>query len=72
MLGVLVGAFQTAFAGPFRNGALIAFLVTLSDIKVLGIGSAFWGLVGGMLAAIILDRVDFVQMVHKLRLAGKE
>jgi benzoate membrane transport protein len=72
MLGVLVGAFHTAFAGTFRNGALIAFLVTLSDIKVVGIGSAFWGLAGGMLAAIILDRADFKQMVHKLRAAGQE
>ncbi len=67
ILSVLVSALQVAFAGPFRNGALFAFLITLSDIKVAGIGAAFWGLVGGMLAAIVLDRADFKQMLFKLK-----
>ncbi|HEX2911784.1 MAG TPA: benzoate/H(+) symporter BenE family transporter [Chloroflexia bacterium] len=67
MLNVLVGTLMAAFAGPFRNGALFAFLITLSDIKVAGIGSAFWGLLGGMLAAIVLDNTDFRKLRQEIR-----
>jgi benzoate membrane transport protein len=65
LLPVLVNTFGQAFSGKFRNGALFAFLITLSDLKLLGIGSAFWGLVGGMLAVIALDRTDFRQMLKE-------
>ncbi len=67
MLSVLVGTFQGAFGGAFRTGALFAFLITLSDIKVIGIGSAFWGLVGGMIAAAVLDQTDFRQLIKRVR-----
>jgi benzoate membrane transport protein len=33
-----------------RESALITFLVTLSGLSLWGIGSAFWGVVAGMLA----------------------
>ncbi len=66
-LSVLLSSIQAAFTGAFRNGALFACLITLSDIKVLGIGSAFWGLAGGLLAALILDRGDFKEMAARIR-----
>lgn len=35
---------------PHREAALITFLVTLSGVVVLGVGSAFWGVVAGSFA----------------------
>ena len=37
-----------------REPALITFLVTASGLTLFGIGSAFWGLVAGVLALLIL------------------
>ncbi len=36
-----------------RDAALIAFLVTVSGLELLGVGSAFWGLVFGTVALVI-------------------
>ncbi|MBE9607978.1 benzoate/H(+) symporter BenE family transporter [Chitinilyticum piscinae] len=41
---------------PLREPALITFLITASDMTLFGIGSAFWGLVGGVLAWLLLVR----------------
>ncbi len=38
-----------------REPALITFLVTASGVSLFGIGSAFWGLVGGVLAMAVLS-----------------
>lgn len=37
----------------FREAALITFLVTLSGVTLLGVGSAFWGLVAGTLTLFV-------------------
>ena len=37
-----------------REAALITFLITASGASLFGIGSAFWGLVGGVAALIVL------------------
>jgi len=37
-----------------REAALVTFLVTASGVTLLGIGSAFWGLIAGGLALLIL------------------
>jgi benzoate membrane transport protein len=37
-----------------REPALIAFLITASGLSILNIGSAFWGLVAGVLAMLIM------------------
>ena len=37
-----------------REPALVTFLVTASGVTLFGIGSAFWGLVGGVLALVVL------------------
>ncbi|MDI5536253.1 benzoate/H(+) symporter BenE family transporter, partial [Salmonella enterica subsp. enterica serovar Montevideo] len=36
-----------------RDAAVIAFLVTASGLTLMGIGSAFWGLIAGALATRI-------------------
>ena len=60
MLRVLQGAFVASFGrGQFTLGALISLLVTLSDISLLNIGAAFWGLVAGFAMSWLLERSDF-------------
>ena len=38
-----------------RESALITFLVTASGVSLFGIGAAFWGLIGGVLAMYVLN-----------------
>ncbi len=59
MLRALQGAFLTAFSGRFVMGALVTFLVTVSDLQLLNIGSAFWGLVAGLVVARLVEPSDF-------------
>jgi benzoate membrane transport protein len=58
MLRVLQASFVTAFAGRLTLGALVTFLVTVADVTLLNIGSAFWGLVAGGVVAVLLERDD--------------
>jgi benzoate membrane transport protein len=37
----------------YREAALITFLVTLSGVAILGVGSAFWGLAAGTLTLFV-------------------
>lgn len=39
-----------------REAAIITFLITASGLSMFGIGSAFWGLVGGVVAIAVLSR----------------
>lgn len=59
LLGALQGAFRGAFGSRFTMGALVTFLVSVSDLTVLNIGSAFWGLVAGMAVSWVVERNDF-------------
>ena len=56
LLIVLKNTFIVAFSGNFSLGALVSFLITMSDLVVLNIGSPFWGLLGGLLIAKIYER----------------
>ena len=48
LLGTIANGLATSLAEPGkREAALITFLVTLSGVTLLGVGSAFWGLVAG-------------------------
>jgi benzoate membrane transport protein len=38
-----------------RDSALITFLTTVSGISIAGVGSAFWGLIAGVLTNVILS-----------------
>lgn len=55
----LISTISNSLAGALseergRDAALITFLVTASGMSLLGIGSAFWGLVLGLVAARVL------------------
>lgn len=58
MLRALEGAFRVAFSGAVVTSALVTFLVTVADVTVLNIGSAFWGLVAGVVVHLALHRDD--------------
>ena len=56
LLLVLKNTFIVAFSGSCSLGALIAFLVTMSDLVFLNIGSPFWGLVSGVIITKMFDK----------------
>ena len=53
-----IGAISSCLAGP-TNGALVTFLVSISDLSILNIGSAFWGLLAGLAVSWAVERNDF-------------
>lgn len=60
MINVLLQSFRDAFkSGKFKTGAFFAFIVGTSGVTILGIGSAFWALVAGVVVAFICDKKDF-------------
>ena len=62
MLRVLQSAFVTAFGTRFTLGALVTFVVTITDVAVFNIGAAFWGLVTGLIVSLLLERPDFADL----------
>jgi benzoate membrane transport protein len=60
MLRALQSAFVTSFgSGKFTLGALVSLLVTVADISLFNIGSAFWGLIAGFAVSWLMERHDF-------------
>jgi benzoate membrane transport protein len=54
LLGTIGGAMHAALQDERnREAALITFLVTLSGVAIAGVGSAFWGVVAGVLALLV-------------------
>ena len=56
---------MTAFSSRFTLGALVTFVVTVADVKILNIGAAFWGLVVGFVISWLLERSDFTATDEK-------
>ena len=57
LLGTIGNGLTVALANERdREPALITFLVTASGVALLGIGSAFWGLVAGVIALLVSRR----------------
>ena len=55
LLGTIGTGLATALAQDTqREPALITFLVTASGVSLFGVGSAFWGLMAGVLALLVL------------------
>jgi benzoate membrane transport protein len=51
LLGTIGSALSAAVRDDFhREAALITFLVTLSGVVIVGVGSAFWGVIAGAFA----------------------
>ena len=55
LLAAIGGALSAAMAVPAdREAALITFLVTASGMSFLGLSAAFWGLIFGIAAHLLL------------------
>lgn len=55
LLGSIASGLTTAMQTPAeRESALLTFMITASGMTLAGIGSAFWGVVGGMVALFVL------------------
>lgn len=56
LLGTIGGSLASAMTNPqTREAALITFLAAAANIKLFGIGGAFWGLVIGLVAYAVLN-----------------
>lgn len=56
LLGTIGGSLATALADvKTREASLITFLASAANITLLGIGGAFWGLVIGLIAHVVLN-----------------
>ena len=56
LLGTIGGSLANALADPkTREASLITFTASAANIKMLGIGGAFWGLLIGLSAYVILN-----------------
>ncbi|WP_421507231.1 benzoate/H(+) symporter BenE family transporter [Erwinia rhapontici] len=56
LLGTIAGSLQRALSDDKqRDAAVITFLITASGLTLLGVGAAFWGLVGGVIAHLVFS-----------------
>jgi len=54
LLGTIAGGLAAALREEkHRDAAILTFLVTLSGVAMLGIGSAFWGVVAGTVSLLV-------------------
>jgi benzoate membrane transport protein len=53
-------AMERAFGGTLRFASLVAFLVAATQFSILGITSAFWALIVGILVALVTDRAQLL------------
>ena len=67
LLPVLQKSFVTAFSGKFQLSSLITLLVTVSGINIWNIGAPFWGLVVGLIVALLMERTDFREHLEAAR-----
>lgn len=52
LLGTISSSLTSALSDDrWREAAVVTFLATASGVKLLGVGSAFWGLIAGLLTA---------------------
>ncbi len=56
---ILLDSLHVAFKGKFLFGAMASFLITVSNVTILNIGAAFWGLVVGCIISLVMEPQDF-------------
>jgi len=60
ILASLQDALEKSFSGDLRFGALVGFIVAATPFAVLGISSAFWAIVAGLVASWVVERKQLV------------
>lgn len=56
VLGIMGQALQEITEGPLMLGPLVAFVVSVSDIRLLNLGRFFWAIVLGLAVSLLLER----------------
>jgi benzoate membrane transport protein len=64
VLGILAQSLREITRGPLLIGPLVAFVVSMSDIELLGLGRFFWALVLGLATSLLLERTQWVE-IHR-------
>jgi len=64
VLSALQDAFEKAFGSTLRFAALIAFGVAATPFSIAGITSAFWAIIAGVVAALIVERAELSAHWH--------
>ncbi len=67
LLPVLQKSFVSAFSGKFQMSSLVTLLITVSEITIWDVGSPFWGLVVGLLVAVLIERDEYKQYAKQMR-----
>jgi benzoate membrane transport protein len=70
LVSSLQDALEKAFGGAMRFGALVAFVVAATPFSLLGVTSAFWGLVAGVLASLLAERAQLVEFWEQAPVPG--
>ena len=60
IVSALQDALEKAFSDKLRFGALVAFAVSMTPFAVFGITSAFWAMVAGLIASLLVERGDLL------------
>lgn len=55
-------ALEKSFGGKLRFGALVGFAVAATPFAVLGITSAFWAIIAGVLASVLVERKQLLEV----------
>jgi benzoate membrane transport protein len=56
LMSSMLDALQKAVRTELTMGAFFAIIIASSSLTILGIGAAFWALVGGLLVSLLLER----------------
>ncbi|MFQ5682295.1 MAG: benzoate/H(+) symporter BenE family transporter [Candidatus Binatia bacterium] len=54
------GALAKSFGGEMQFGALVAFVIATTPFAVFGITSAFWAIIAGILASLLVERSEII------------
>ena len=72
LLGGLIGAIREIAKGPLVVGPVFAFAISLSEMKLLGLGSFFWALVLGTSVSLLLERDGWRRLRSEIVEAERE
>jgi benzoate membrane transport protein len=61
ILSSLQDALEKSFGGKMRFGALVAFIAAATQFSVLGVSSAFWAIIAGVLASAFAERQQLLE-----------
>jgi len=71
ILSSLQDALIKSFGGKMQFGALIALVVAMTPFAVFGITSAFWAIIGGLLASLLVERSQLIQFWKEGEISNK-